>query len=352
MRFLHTGDIHLGMTPEAGTPWAREREDAISQTFLRILALAVEQNVDLVLIAGDLFHRPPLLRECKELNYHLSCLAPIPVVIIAGNHDYIRERSPYLSFPWAENVMILSDASLSSVYFENLHTHVHGLSFHGREIHDPLLDSLTAPDDDDIHILLAHGGDATHIPISYASLAQAGFDYVALGHIHQPRIFPSKNMAYCGSPEPLDRTELGAHGCILGEITEKGCQLSWTPLAQTQYRLLELSITAHSTVGEIQQHVKKELTSSPSDLFRLLLTGFRDSEISFDPDDFSCLGRIVEVIDKTEPEYNLDDLLANHANDLISHYIQALQTPTASELQKKALYYGLRALLNPESRRT
>ena len=62
------------------------------------------------------------------------------------------------------------------------------------------------------HILLAHGGDSSHIPINQEKLRQAGFDYIALGHIHKPWIDDRSPMAYAGALEPIDRNDEGPHG--------------------------------------------------------------------------------------------------------------------------------------------
>ena len=65
MRFIHTGDIHLGATPEKGHPWAEGRGDEIWNTFERLILEIKNNPVDLLMIAGDLFHIQPLLRELK-----------------------------------------------------------------------------------------------------------------------------------------------------------------------------------------------------------------------------------------------------------------------------------------------
>ena len=58
----------------------------------------------------------------------------------------------------------------------------------------------------DFSILLAHGGDESHIPIQREDMLKwSGFDYIALGHIHKPEIIFEDLMAYAGSLEPLDQ---------------------------------------------------------------------------------------------------------------------------------------------------
>ncbi len=80
--------------------------------------------MDCLFIAGDLFHRQPLLRDLKEVNYLFSTIPQTQVVIIAGNHDRIRKNSAVLSFSWASNVTFLESEDVSSVYFEDINTEV------------------------------------------------------------------------------------------------------------------------------------------------------------------------------------------------------------------------------------
>ena len=185
-----------------------------------------------MLIAGDLFHRQPLLRELKEINYHFGKLSRTKVVLIAGNHDYIRKDSRYLQIAWSENVYPLFETTLHRAVIEELDLAVYGFSYDRREIREARYDEAYAPRDMKYEILLAHGGDETHIPIKKAKLKALGYDYVALGHIHKPQMLLKDYAAFSGSLEPLDQNETGRHGFLLGEITEKGTQIRFVPFAK------------------------------------------------------------------------------------------------------------------------
>jgi DNA repair exonuclease SbcCD nuclease subunit len=100
MKFIHIADIHLGATPDSNMPWGPQREKEIWTSFQDIVRICNEEKVDLLLIAGDMFHRQPLVRELKEVNYILSRLESAKAVIMAGNHDYIGPRSYYQDFAW------------------------------------------------------------------------------------------------------------------------------------------------------------------------------------------------------------------------------------------------------------
>ena len=95
---------------------------------------------------------------------------------------------------------------------------------------------------------MAHGGDASHLPINFNSLELSPFSYIALGHIHKPHIVGEGKMAYCGSPEPLDLTETGAHGYYAGEVhplTRKLTSLQFIPAASLQYIPLAVNVDVY-----------------------------------------------------------------------------------------------------------
>ena len=68
MKFIHTADIHWGMTPDSDKPWTRERTQAIKDTFSQIVAKTRETEADFLFISGDLFHRQPLQKDLKEVK--------------------------------------------------------------------------------------------------------------------------------------------------------------------------------------------------------------------------------------------------------------------------------------------
>ena len=74
MKFIHTGDVHWGMTPDADKPWGKERAQAIRDTFKAIIDHAGAVKADCLFISGDLFHRQPLMRDIKEVNYLFSTI--------------------------------------------------------------------------------------------------------------------------------------------------------------------------------------------------------------------------------------------------------------------------------------
>ena len=345
MKIIHTADLHLGMYPDKGQPWSKERHDALWDALRRIIRRAEDEQAALLLVAGDLFHRQPLLRELREAAALFSSLSCTRVVLIAGNHDYLSERSRYRDFIWGENTFFLVNSELSSVYFPDLNAEVHGFSYGRPEIDKPLCDDLKAPSDGRLHILLAHGGDAKHIPMDKARLAAAGFHYAALGHIHKPELSEELRLAWCGSPEPIDRTDLGPRGYILADITSRQTRLRFIEDCTARYIPLRAAVTPDTTREGLAASLRRTIARyGERDIFSVSLTGERAFDADFSMAvPLSC--RLAHWSDQTRPALDYERIRLAHADDLLGLFMEEMRGLPDSELHKRALAYGVRACL-------
>lgn len=356
MKFIHIADVHWGMSPDSDKAWSKERCQDIKDTFAKAVNQAKVLEADCLFISGDLFHRQPLARDLKEVNYLFSTIPGIQVVIIAGNHDRIRPNSALLSFTWVPNVTYLMGEELESVYFKEINTEVYGFSYHTAEILDNRLDHVSVPNNGRIHILLGHGGDANHLPFDKGAMANLDFSYIAMGHIHRPEVLLENRMAFSGSLEPLDKTESGRHGIIAGEINEVTrmvTSLRFIPMAKLQYISLSVHVTTATTNMELAMKITQEIQNRGiENIYRFRLKGMRDPDISFDLEMLSARFKIMEILDETEPQYDFPALFSQHPSDMIGFFIQALHKPDMSTVEKKALYYGVNALLHTTDERS
>lgn len=344
MKIIHTADIHLGATPDIGYPWSKKRSEDIVTTFRELIARCKDERADLLLIAGDLFHRQPQKRELKELNTLFAGIPDTAVALIAGNHDAIGANSFYTDFPFAKNVITLFGRKSERVDIPKLDLSLYGCSYYGRQIRENVYDTLRPSSDMRYHILLAHGGDEAHIPIDFKRLAGAGFDYVALGHIHKPQILIPDRMAYAGSPEPLDAAESGPHGYMEVTLDATGSRLLFVPCAKAAYRQMDIPVRPDLTQTGLEQVLAQGIGhAGRDDIYRVNLTGIRDPEIEFSGQRLQTLGNIISVTDDTRPDYDLEALKVRYKGTLVGAYIEKLENGTKRE--KKALYYGLWAML-------
>ena len=158
MRFIHIADVHLGMQPDAGFPWSEERGEAIWESFRRIIRLAGREKTDFLLIAGDLFQCQPLQRELKEVNDLFASIPETIVVLIAGNHDYVKRESFYRGFDWADNVVMLLSPEPECVEVPEKKTAVYGCSYDKKEILENRLDGVRPEGKMKYHLLLISRG--------------------------------------------------------------------------------------------------------------------------------------------------------------------------------------------------
>ena len=346
MRFIHLADVHLGAVPDRGCPWSDKRGEEIWETFRRVIAGIRENPGDLLFIAGDLFHRQPLMRELKEVNYLFSTIPETRVYLMAGNHDYMKQESFYRNFTWAENVVFFPDEKLTCVKDRKLDVYIYGLSYEHQEITAPLYDNVRPVEGEGLHILLAHGGDEKHIPMNVNALAAAGFDYVALGHIHKPQVLLRDMAAYAGALEPIDCNDLGKHGYIEGRIENGRLRTAFVPFASRSYGQILLEVNEETTQISLEEDLKEEIYKRGGlNIYRVILQGFRAPELLLIPEKLKAYGNVIEVQDESRPAYDLEALRKQYSGTLIGDYISFFMEKDRNIVEEKALYYGLQALL-------
>ncbi len=347
MKIIHTADLHLGMHPDKGHPWSESRSQALWDALRHIIQAANEQAADLLLIAGDLFHRQPLLRDLKEVNTLFDTLDTAYVVLIAGNHDYIGPRSHYRDFAWSDHVIFLDDAEMASVYLEHLNVEIHGLSYHQSEIRQRLYDDLQSPNDGRIHILLGHGGDDRHIPLDCHRLAAAGFHYIALGHIHKPALREDLRLAWCGAPEPTDHTDIGVRGYVVAHVTSRRTQLRFVPSCSAQYIPLTVTITPETTRESLRQTLLQTISQKGEEhIYLVTLNGQRDADLDLTtPLPLPYPIRIRQWIDHSRMALDFDRLRQDHGQDLLGRFLAEMDSLPDGPLRDKAIAYGARACL-------
>lgn len=241
MKLLHTADWHVGRTIRG-----RSRDEEHRQVLSEIADIAGDQNVDLIIVAGDVFDTAAPAAAAEEIVYKalLEMAEVAPVVIVGGNHDNparLRAVAPLLRLgrvivgsqvvrpaeggivtirglpvrmalvPFigkrgivrVEQILSLDAAELSGAFAERV-----------KRIIETLCEGMAT---DFVNILVGHlmvlggragGGERTAHLFDYAipALSFPGhLSYVALGHLHRAQRVPAPApIWYSGSPLQLD----------------------------------------------------------------------------------------------------------------------------------------------------
>lgn len=346
MKFIHIADVHLGVKPDAGKSWSAKREKDIWNSFAAVIEVAARQKPEFLFITGDLFHRQPLKKELKEVDGLFREIPETKVMFLAGNHDYLRVNSYYLSYPWAENVFFFRQEEGKCFDFPEYNTAIYGLSYWHREIKERLYDSLRPVQSERINVLLAHGGDERHIPFSASSILQNGFDYIAAGHIHRGGWLEPGRALMAGSLEPTDCNDIGPHGYWVGEIEKGRADVHFFPIQNCEYRHESYGVTSDTTLRDIENWARQLLKERPAyQYFRLYLEGQRDPDMTYDLQELRKMNRVVDVTEKLVLDYDYDRLQREHPDSILGEYIRSIRQKEQNIVTAKALEYGVNALL-------
>lgn len=352
MKFIHIADVHLGAKPDRGRIWSDTRAEEIKDSFVDVLRVCEAEQVDLLLIAGDLFHSQPTLSQLKELDYMLGRMKGTKTVIVAGDHDYIDEDSAWNQYQFSSEAILLPKDQATNVYMEDLNVCITGFSY-GKDVYsERVLEKLRPGRADAYNILLGHGGDKQHMPFSTERLAESGFHYYALGHIHKPTEVLANRIVFPGSLEPLGYSEVGKHGYILGEVAQDGTTTAtWIPHCRREYMNLAFTLTPEHTNAGINEMIETKLLElGKENIYRILLKGQIDSELILNISALQKNYNINEILDHTECGYSVQELAITNADNLLGGYLQAFSGEELDEKQEKALKYGLNALMGVKDR--
>lgn len=258
MNLLVTADLHLGKTSSALSPGSAHASTRMA--WENLVDLAIDQQADALLIAGDLVDRDNMFFEAQNaLTSGFDRLgdAGISVVLTAGNHDFEALGNILTNYK-AEHVHLLGSGGTwqhLDLMLAGTPVRFLGWSFPRRHVStDPLddLDSALHPGDT-LTIGLVHGDfevpDSTYAPLSEQSLARSGVDAWVLGHIHKPSVLRDLHplVLYPGSPQALSSKEPGPHGPWMLEVTGRTIRQRPIPVSPVRYESLEVRVDG---VGE------------------------------------------------------------------------------------------------------
>ena len=299
LRILHLADLHLGweprFLPETIRPiWQSERDARLEQAVE--WALDPARGVGMVILAGDLFehHDPPeaLVRSAVTALARLE-QAGVRVVTVPGNHDEITyPRSVYRL--WADRwpgllVTQPNPGPLGPVEVGGQRVWLYSAAYTGGLTHAwPPIDRLPPRQSGDgWHIGVFHaavlegppasGGAADRsLPIRLEALKESGYDYVALGHVHQHRVYRAGQTvaAYCGAPDAKDFDDPGV-GFFTVVHLEGGVRLEPVPVPRRPVLTFEVDVGLFGSPAELVHFVVQQaaLDRSPRALLRVRLTG-------------------------------------------------------------------------------
>jgi DNA repair protein SbcD/Mre11 len=357
VRLLVFADLHLDAPfAWAGPDAARMRRRALRDALVRIAELAARERVDAVCCAGDLYEQERFTPDTAAfLGQVFADLAPIPVLLAPGNHDWLGPASLYRQQTWSPNVHVFEQARLVPLRLDDGFT-LWGAA-HCAPANTPgFLDGFTVSGGG-VHVALFHGSERgelglqggrkePHAPFRASQIPQAGLHHALVGHFHTPR--DASHHTYPGNPEPLTFGETGDRGAVLvtigpdGSVERERHRVATSAVSDVTVEL-DPQVT-HS--GQIRERVAAALAPLTGTV-RLTLTGEVQPDVTVSLHDLADLAphlHLVPRISRLRVAYDLEALAKERT--VRGQFVRDVQAaPRLSDDQRRrVLVTGLRAL--------
>lgn len=297
-RILHLADLHLGAAadsdlPESSAQKLRDCRDGILDRLADYLAQP-DCPVGLVIIVGDLFdrHDPPQELETRVRRAIAVAARSVPVITVPGNHDELSYRDcPYRRGDWPG--VLVRNTSPEVVWHGPIEpdgylvivsaAYEAGKARPGTELRFPPVHELRASHaiPDHARFLAAVHGTVTDyfserviegercFRVSHRQVAEAGYDYLALGHIHRPHrwrigscdaVYPGPVVGPIAS-DPGTGTWASVRVAVSSLIVET----SPAPPAviPTHWNVVEDQVAAEEAVSSVLERIMRRVAAEP-----------------------------------------------------------------------------------------
>lgn len=261
MKVLHTADTHLGYK-QYHKP---ERRDDFKNAFNEVVSEAIEENVDVVIHGGDIFHRSrPGISTLSYFFEELKRLSKndVKFCTIVGNHDSTKDRQ------WPE---LIEDLGLGT-YLDTSGCVIGNVCFYGLDHvskrNRGALDYQFEKHDSDVNVLVAHG---LFNPFEYGdwdldeimSKSNVSFDGFLLGDNHKPgqKMVNGVPATYPGSTERTAADQRDPRGYNQVRITDGSVSVSHAEINTREFEYIDVELSDSDGTETIVDEIESKSVS-------------------------------------------------------------------------------------------
>ena len=308
MKFIHCADVHLdtplqGLAEYPGAPLTEIR-NATRRAFEKVLDAALAEKIDFLIIAGDLYDTGlKSFESALYFNAQMTRLkeAGIAVYMIHGNHDAASKLIKQLRPPNNVHVFRASEPQTFLIRELPLPVALHGQSFSTPEVTDDLAAGYPAPVHDFFNIGVLHTNlsgiseHANYAPCTLDTLKNKGYQYWALGHVHNRQILcTDPYIVFPGNIQGRHGKEPGEKSSELVTVSDVGA-ISLHAISTSVVPWVEIEIHASgcASAEEVFEKLRLRLEEVVAQAkervsaVRLRITGLTDAhaELNRDPEE-------------------------------------------------------------------
>ena len=272
-RFIHCSDLHID-SPFKGLSSAKPElanrlRASTSQAFQNIVHLAINEKVDAVVIAGDIYDSVDKSLQAQfKFRSGLQELsdAGIPSFLAHGNHDPLDSR--FATLKWPDRVTVFSGKEVECHTLQRdgkTLARIHGISYPTRDVQENLALQFEKHCGEGFAIGVLHtnvGQNPDHddyAPCSIEDLVSRKMDYWALGHIHAYKVLRQSDPAivYSGNTQARHKNETGIKGCCLVTLHPNSSpEIQFVPVDSVRFICDTLDLSPTRSLGEVMQFIE------------------------------------------------------------------------------------------------
>jgi len=369
--FIHASDLHLdsplqGLETYEGAPDIEEIRGATRQSLMNLVDFMLTEQVPLLVIVGDLYDGDwPDFSTGLFFAQQMQRLsaAGIHVAIVWGNHDAQNKMTKTLVMP--EHVKIFPARKPETFVYNDIRMAVHGQSYATAETFQNLALDYPQPRAGMLNIGLLHcliSGSMGHLPYAPCTLddlASKGYNYWALGHVHDYKVLrENPSIIYPGCCQGRHIKETGPKGCVLVEEDNGVLSHEFIRLDSVQWMTVTADISAAETMGQVTdifaQALEAQLAGTDGRLccIRAILRGRTPvhGHLVIHPEELTAniravaadvsrqRGWVEKVRVETQSIVDLEDLAQSDTpQGELLRYLQELDSPADLEVDHTAL---------------
>lgn len=354
MKILHCADLHMDspMETHMTREQAAKRNAEILMSFQRMTEYAENENVRVVLIAGDLFDGERVTRRTVEGVLDAVRRTPqIDYLYVSGNHD--DQTNAFADQEIPENFKRFTDKWNTIKYRD---VAVSGIEITKNNA-STLYEQLPAQKSR-VNIVMLHGQISSACGVDQVNLnllKGKNINYLALGHIHT---YSCEQMdcdgIYCypGCLEGRGFDECGEKGFVVLDTDGRKIAPTFIPFSSRKLHRVTVDITGAATNSAVHQAMKRASQNiDKKDMVEFILTGAADPSARIAK---KYLYNLVEsdfffVKIKDETKLILDPKDYENDISLKREFIRLVMASDAGEADKiKIIRTGLEALAGEE----
>lgn len=386
LSLLHCSDVHLD-TPM--TPAELRQQDArfaaLRATFSSMMQYIRGNGIRLLLIAGDLFNNMLVTHETVLLlRREFASVPDCHIVIAPGLDDACTPSSPYLCETFSDNVHIFRSPEISCFHLPDIGADVYGFARCPQEEKPggAPLDGFSVTDRNVLNIFCAYTAlagteapaptenDTTAPIVTKEQLVRAGFDYAALGSVHNAGCLRRTGIgrsvtyfAYSGCPEGRSFDEPGPKSVIRASLSKEPgtpaeLRVSRLRFTRQHYETLDVNLAGCMNLKSAADTISRAMTDAEygkDTVLRLTLTGDVGAQLVLTPELLRPLLPPVAglaVCDRTSPDRDAERLADDPTlrGAFYAELLPLLRNENEKDTARLALRLGLAALENTGTR--